>query len=362
MPSSAGPSVCSFSTSPCDDLDAVGQCGAARVAREAAHVEPAPQQLGREVAADVAGGAGDQDLGHVLATVRGARGMSPGGGVVRTGHDGWTADGRWTEHQRGRRADRAGARHDPHVGAAPRLPQPRGAPPRATAATSADDVETLRRARAHRQRGLSVSAALERARETGGDLRPPVDLRRGGGDRPRRPPAGPAQVDAGRALARDRARAAGPRRRAGALRRLPARALLPRARAALAPDGAPRRRRDRVRRLRHAAPAVGRAGRGADRRGRGAGQRVGGDRRRARLRGVPAGLGAARRDRARGPEDRDRRFEAIWTIDPRATRRAAQAAARLAGNVDAGVRPPARGAAGRSPAGAWSSRRPRSRR
>jgi DICT domain-containing protein len=36
-----------------------------------------------------------------------------------------------------------------------------------------------------------------------------------------------------------------------------------------------------------------------------------------------------------GPEDLDRRFEAIWTIDPRATRRAAQAAARLAGNVDA---------------------------
>ena len=52
-----------------------------------------------------------------------------------------------------------------------------------------------------------------------------------------------------------------------------------------------------------------------------------------------------------GPDDRDRRFEAIWTIDPRATRRAAQAAARLAGNVDAGVRAPARGAAGRPPAG-----------
>jgi DICT domain-containing protein len=34
------------------------------------------------------------------------------------------------------------------------------------------------------------------------------------------------------------------------------------------------------------------------------------------------------------PEDLDRRFEAIWTIDPQATRRAAQAAARLAGNVD----------------------------
>ena len=36
-----------------------------------------------------------------------------------------------------------------------------------------------------------------------------------------------------------------------------------------------------------------------------------------------------------GPDDGDRRFEAIWTIDPRATRRAAQAAARLAGTVDA---------------------------
>jgi DICT domain-containing protein len=35
-----------------------------------------------------------------------------------------------------------------------------------------------------------------------------------------------------------------------------------------------------------------------------------------------------------GPGDVDRRFEAIWTIDPQATRRAAQAAARLAGNVD----------------------------
>ena len=37
-----------------------------------------------------------------------------------------------------------------------------------------------------------------------------------------------------------------------------------------------------------------------------------------------------------GPDDGDRRFEAIWTIDPRATRRAAQVAARLAGSVDAG--------------------------
>jgi DICT domain-containing protein/predicted DNA-binding transcriptional regulator AlpA len=36
-----------------------------------------------------------------------------------------------------------------------------------------------------------------------------------------------------------------------------------------------------------------------------------------------------------GPGDADRRFEAIWTIDPQATRRATQVAARLVGRVDA---------------------------
>jgi len=35
-----------------------------------------------------------------------------------------------------------------------------------------------------------------------------------------------------------------------------------------------------------------------------------------------------------GARDRDRRFEAIWTLDPLATRRAAQVAARLAGRAD----------------------------
>jgi DICT domain-containing protein len=35
-----------------------------------------------------------------------------------------------------------------------------------------------------------------------------------------------------------------------------------------------------------------------------------------------------------GPDDGDRRFEAIWTIDPEATRRAALVAARLAGRAD----------------------------
>jgi DICT domain-containing protein len=36
---------------------------------------------------------------------------------------------------------------------------------------------------------------------------------------------------------------------------------------------------------------------------------------------------------AGGPEDLTRRFEAMWTVDPRATRRAAQVAARLAGKA-----------------------------
>jgi DICT domain-containing protein len=35
-----------------------------------------------------------------------------------------------------------------------------------------------------------------------------------------------------------------------------------------------------------------------------------------------------------GPDDGERRFEAIWTIDPATTRRAAQVAARLAGRAD----------------------------
>ena len=35
--------------------------------------------------------------------------------------------------------------------------------------------------------------------------------------------------------------------------------------------------------------------------------------------------------------DADRRFESIWTLDPKATRRAAQIAARMAGDIDAGL-------------------------
>jgi DICT domain-containing protein len=42
----------------------------------------------------------------------------------------------------------------------------------------------------------------------------------------------------------------------------------------------------------------------------------------------------SRRDRG-GPQDAERRFEAVWTIDPHVTRRAAQVAARLAARGDA---------------------------
>src|SRR3954462_6631863 len=47
-----------------------------------------------------------------------------------------------------------------------------------------------------------------------------------------------------------------------------------------------------------------------------------------------------------GARDPDRRFEAIWTLDPRATRRAAEVAARLAGRADPALGQRVRPAAG----------------
>ena len=127
-----------------------------------------------------------------------------------------------------------------------------------------------------RRAACRSAAAIERARETGGAVGPALALRRGRGRRARRAPAGPAQGDARGAEPRDRARDARARGRAGAVRRLPARALLPADRAALAAHGRPRRRGRRVRRLpRRAAPAR-RPGRDADRPRRRARQRVGG--------------------------------------------------------------------------------------
>ena len=115
-----------------------------------------------------------------------------------------------------------------------------------------EDVEALRRVLALRERGLSVPAAVERARAARHRHRPAVDLRRArraASSRPR------SQILRKRRCSRSRARSRTrrcARRVARRVRGLPARALLPRGRAPLPRDGAHRRRRRRVRRLRRA--------------------------------------------------------------------------------------------------------------
>ena len=196
----------------------------------------------------------------------------------------------------------------------------------------------LRRVQAYRHRGLSVPAAIERARGDRRRERPPVDLRR----RRRRPTTAPARrCCASRRSSRSRgaiehetlAHAA----RADALRRLPARGVLPRGRAALPAHGAAQADAAAVvrglrRRSAHPEGGPVEIPIGAERR---AGQRVGG-RRSTRPATPPAcwpGSSRASPSPA-APTTRDRRFEAIWTLDPRATRRAAEVAARLAARAD----------------------------
>ena len=198
-----------------------------------------------------------------------------------------------------------------------------------------EDVETLRRARAHREHGLSVSAALERARET-----------RATSDQP--------SIFAAVAATDHGARAQVLRKSTLiALSRAMEHELLARA-AAPVLFGAFQRERfyralePRWRRMaRHADAATVFADFAALRRPSGAPVEVPIAEGEALANewavivdapGYAACLLAWEQPGAiepEGPEDLDRRFEAIWTIDPRATRRAAQAAARLAGNVDA---------------------------
>ena len=173
------------------------------------------------------------------------------------------------------------------------------------------------------------------ARATTSDgVRPPVDLRRGRGDRPGAPGRRCCASRRSRAVAGDRARDARPRRRAGALRRLPgasastATSSTRYRRMAAQADAPPCSRTSRPSRARR-----GRAGRDPDRPRRRARQRVGGHRRRARATRPACWPGSSPACRSRRPDDLERRFEAIWTIDPRATRRAAEVAARLAGAV-----------------------------
>ena len=47
-----------------DDLDAVRQLGPRRIPHERADVVPGGEEVGEEAAADVAGGAREEDLGH----------------------------------------------------------------------------------------------------------------------------------------------------------------------------------------------------------------------------------------------------------------------------------------------------------
>jgi DICT domain-containing protein/predicted DNA-binding transcriptional regulator AlpA len=198
----------------------------------------------------------------------------------------------------------------------------------------ADDVATLRRARAHRQRGLSVGAALERARETAGASdHPSIYAAVAGTDHGARPQVlrKATLIALSRAIEHELlARAAAPVLFSAFQRERFYRALEP-----------------RYRRLaRNADAATVFADFPALRRPSGGPVEV------------PIAEGAALANEwaviadapgyaacllaweqpgaiePEGPEDLDRRFEAIWTIDPRATRRAAQAAARLAGDAD----------------------------
>ena len=130
-----------------------------------------------------------------------------------------------------------------------------------------------------------------------------------------------SQAQPGRDQPRDRGRMRVRRRRPAAVRRLPARAPLPRGAGALARPRARRRRGVRVRRLpprrRPAAPSRSRS-HAATRWP----ARVGGDLRRRRHRVAHGRLGAAGPGRA---ADSSRRFETLWTAD----RETARAAARI---------------------------------
>ena len=271
------------------------------------------------------------------------------------------ADGRWTEHQGGRRADRAGAPARSACGSsATASPSPR----RTASGYRALRPPTTSRPCAARAPTASAGSpcaprSSARARRGGASDHPSIYAAVAATDHGARPQVlrKSTLIALSRAIEHELLARA---RRAG------------RASAPSSASASTARVEPRYRRLARdadaatvfadfaaAAPAAGAPVEVPIAEGDALGNEWAVDRRRARLRRVPAGLGAARRDRARRPDDGDRRFEAIWTIDPRATRRAAQAAARAGGRRRRRLRAPARGAAGRPPAGAWSSRRRR---
>ena len=183
-----------------------------------------------------------------------------------------------------------------------------------------EDVDALRARRARcRDSGLSVPAALERARGRRRRQRPPVDLRR---DRQRATTPIPARrlrkatlLAISRAIEDETlARAAG----AGGDRRLPVGAQLRGGRAPLRAAGPQRRRVRRVRRLRRAcasAPATRPRSRSRPEDALGNEWAVVVD-----APGYAACLLAWETPESQRDDhlpDRERRFEALWTLDPR---------------------------------------------
>ena len=218
------------------------------------------------------------------------------------------------------------------------------APPLQRGAT----CELLRQVVRDREAGLSLTAAIEQAR--GALDEAPATVFAG----LRRTPRGPGPVLLTQAhddehQPRDRGRVLRARGAGGAVRVVPARALLPRGPERRWRDLArTRRARDRVRRLRPQAQAARRARRAAARPATIRSSREWSiDLRRRRLRRLPRGMGAAGPGGAR--RTCERRFETLWSIEagrgargdargaragravgPRAGERPARAAARQA--------------------------------
>ena len=191
---------------------------------------------------------------------------------------------------------------------------------------SAEDVEALRRATPAAGAACPFRAAIERARETGALATvPSIYAAVAEADHDARPQIlRKSTLD--RAEPRHRARDARARRRAGPVRRLPARALLPPLERRYQRLARPPTRRSSSPTSR-AAPAPGRSGRGA---GRPADALANEWAVIIDAPGYAACLLGWEHPAAEPADDGERRFEAIWTLDPRATRRAAQVAAGLA--------------------------------
>jgi DICT domain-containing protein len=194
-----------------------------------------------------------------------------------------------------------------------------------------EDVETLRRVQAYRRRGLSVSAAIDRAREVGGPSdRPSLYAAIAATEHGARPQflRKPTLEALSRAIEHETLALAAAPVLVGAFQRerfyrpIEARwrRIAAHADAAVVfadfpavrhPDGAP------VELPIHPTDALGNEwGLIVD------------------APGFAASLVAWEQPQTRAHTERERRFEAIWTLDPVAARRACRAAARLAANID----------------------------